>query len=57
MFATSILLPCVAEKSREFWPKIAEFLPTRADKRPSFAKRETAPREVALTATANGYEN
>ena len=31
-------------------------VPPRAGNQPSFAKRETSPREVALTATANGYE-
>ena len=60
MLATSILLPCRAEKSRDFAVKIGVFSTNRAHKKPSFAKREPGgrqPREVALTALANGYEN
>jgi hypothetical protein len=60
MFATSILLPCGAKKSRDFALKTAGFSTYRASKQPSFAKCEPAgrqPREVALTALANGYEN
>jgi len=40
-FGTSILLPCGAKKSRAFALKTAEFSTKRADKQPSFAKRET----------------
>ena len=59
MFATSILLPCAAEKSREIRPRTAEFCPPCAGNQPSFANAPTGrqPREVPLTVTANGYRN
>ena len=59
MFATSILLPCAAEKSREIRPRTAEFCPSRAGNQPSFANTPTGrqPLAVPLTVTANGYRN
>ena len=59
MFATSILLPCAAKKSRKIRPRTADFFPPRADKQPTFASAPTGgkSREAPLTARASGYEN